>query len=142
MDYFPQEIIDNFEFAYVSEANIGEISAEVDKTNNSIAWTIPELEYGKTATVQYTLSLKEDFDSSIVGKILDTNERVDISYTDVNNNPVTDTSDVTPKLKLSEPPVVLPKAGTGIFISLIAVAGGFLVYSLVRLTVLNKKMKY
>lgn len=142
VDYFPQEIIDNFEFAYVSEANIGEISAEVDKTNNSITWTIPELEYGKTATVQYTLSLKEDFDSSIVGKILDTNERVDISYTDVNNNPVTDTSDVTPKLKLSEPPVVLPKAGTGIFISLIAVAGGFLVYSLVRLTVLNKKMKY
>lgn len=142
VDYFPQEIIDNFEFAYVSEANIGEISAEVDKTNNSITWTIPELEYGKTATVQYTLSLKENFDSSIVGKILDTNEKVDISYTDVNNNPVTDTSDVTPKLKLSEPPVVLPKAGTGIFISLIAVAGGFLVYSLVRLTVLNKKMKY
>lgn len=141
-DYFPKEIIDNFEFAYVSKANIGEISTEIDKTNNSITWTIPELEYGKTATVQYTLSLKENYDSSIVGKILDTNDKVDISYTDVNNNPVADTSDVTPKLKLSEPPVVLPKAGTGIFISLIAVAGVFLIYSLIRLTILNKKMKY
>ena len=141
-DYFPKEIIDNFEFAYIQEANIGEISAEVNKENNSITWTIPELEYGKTATVQYTLSLKENFDSSIVGKILDTNEKVDISYTDVNNNPKESTSDVTPKLKLSEPPVVLPKAGTRIFISLIAVAGGFLVYSLVKLTILNKKMKY
>lgn len=142
VDYFPQEIIDNFDFAYVSNANIGEISAEIDKTNNSITWTIPELQPGQTATVQYTLSLKENFDSSIVGEILDTNERVDISYTDVNNNPASDTSDVTPKLRLSEPPVVLPKAGTGIFISLIAVAGGFLVYSLVRLAILNKKMKY
>ena len=141
-DYFPKEIIDNFEFAYIQEANIGEISAEVNKENNSITWTIPELEYGKTATVQYTLKLKENFDSSIVGKILDTNEKVDISYTDVNNNPKENTSDVTPKLKLSEPPVVLPKAGTGIFISLIVVAGGFLVYSLVKLTILNKKMKY
>ncbi len=141
-DYFPKEIIDNFEFAYIQEANIGEISAEVNKENNSITWTIPELEYGKTATVQYTLKLKENFDSSIVGKILDTNEKVDISYTDVNNNPKESTSDVTPKLKLSEPPVVLPKAGTRIFISLIAVAGGFLVYSLVKLTILNKKMKY
>ena len=141
-DYFPKEIIDNFEFAYIQEANIGEISAEVNKENNSITWTIPELEYGKTATVQYTLKLKENFDSSIVGKILDTNEKVDISYTDVNNNPKENTSDVKPKLKLSEPPVVLPKAGTRIFISLIAVAGGFLVYSLVKLTILNKKMKY
>ena len=141
-DYFPKEIIDNFEFVYIQEANIGEISAEVNKENNSITWTIPELEYGKTATVQYTLKLKENFDSSIVGKILDTNEKVDISYTDVNNNPKESTSDVTPKLKLSEPPVVLPEAGTRIFISLIAVAGGFLVYSLVKLTILNKKMKY
>ena len=52
IDYFPKEIIDNFEFAYVQNSNIGEISAEVDKTTNSITWTIPELKSGQTATVQ------------------------------------------------------------------------------------------
>ena len=30
VDYFPKEIIDNFDFAYVEKANIGEISAKVD----------------------------------------------------------------------------------------------------------------
>lgn len=141
-DYFPQEIIDNFEFAYVSEPNIGTISAEVNPENNSITWTISELRPGETATVQYTLSLKEDFDSSIVGPILDTNERVDISYTDLDGETVEETSDVTPKLKLTEPPVVLPAAGTPIMIALFAIGAGLFIYSFVRLTVTNKNMKH
>lgn len=86
VDYFPKEIIDNFEFAYLSEANIGNISATVDKTNNSITWTIPELASGQTATVQYKLKLKENFSPNIVDKILDTNEKVDITYTDFDGN--------------------------------------------------------
>lgn len=140
-DYFPQEIIDNFEFAYVSEPNIGTVSAEVNTENNSITWTISELQPGETATVQYTLSLKEDFDESIVGPILDTNERVDITYTNLNGETVEDTSDVTPKLKLTEPPVVLPAAGRPIMIALFVVGIGILVYSFSRFTFLNKNMK-
>lgn len=141
-DYFPQEIIDNFEFAYVSEPNIGTISTDVDTENNSITWTISELQPGETATVQYTLSLKEDFDSSIVGKILDTNERVDISYTNLNGEPVEDTSDVTPKLRLTEPPVKLPAAGTPIMIALFVIVVGTIVYSFVRFNTLNRNMKH
>ena len=141
-DYFPQEIIDNFEFAYVSKPNVGTISAEVNTENNSITWTISELQPGETATVQYTLSLKEDFDSSIVGKILDTNERVDISYTDLNGEPVKDTSDVTPKLRLTEPPVKLPAAGTPIMIALFVIVVGTIVYSFVRFNTLNRNMKH
>ena len=140
-DYFPQEIIDNFDFAYVSEANIGTISAQVNTEDNSITWTIPELHPGETATVQYTLKLKENFDNSIVGKILDTNEKVDITYTDFDGNPVSDTSDVTPKLRLSEPPAILPKAGTPIMIVLFVIGAGLFIYSLVKLTVTNKNMK-
>ena len=133
-DYFPQEIIDNFEFAYVSDANIGEISAEVDTTDNSITWTIPELASGQTATVQYTLKLKQDFDSSIVNKLLDTNERVDITYNDFNGNPQEQTSDVTPVLRLTEPPAVLPYAGmTTILITLGVAAVGLLVFSIIKL---------
>ena len=131
-DYFPQEIIDNFEFAYVSEANIGNISAEVDPETNSITWTIPELEVGQTATVQYKLKLKEDFDSNIVDKILDTNEKVDITYTNFEGEEISDTSDVTPKLRLTEPPATLPKAGTPILIALFVAGAGIAVFSYVK----------
>ena len=131
-DYFPQEIIDNFEFAYVSEANIGNISAEVNPETNSITWTIPELEVGQTATVRYKLKLKEDFDSNIVDKILDTNEKVDITYTNFEGEEISDTSDVTPKLRLTEPPATLPKAGTPILIALFVVGVGIAVFSYVR----------
>ncbi len=141
-DYFPQEIIDNFEFAYVAQPNIGTISANVDTETNSITWTISELQPGETATVQYTLSLKRDFDSSIVGKILDTNERVDLSYTDFNGKTAEDTSDVTPKLRLTEPPVKLPAAGTPIMIALFVVVVGIIIYSFVRFNTLNRNMKH
>ena len=140
VDYFPQEIIDNFEFAYVSNATHGNISAQVDTSTNSITWTIPELAIGETATVQYTLKLKEDFDSSIVNKILDTNERVDISYTDPNGATQEKTSDVTPKLRLTEPPAVLPAAGKTILIGFIVVASVLLVFSIVKLFILNRKL--
>ena len=141
VDYFPKEIIDNFDFAYVTDANIGEISAEVDKTNNSITWTIPELKSGETATVQYKLKLKENFSSSIVDKILDTNEKVDITYNDYDGNEQSKTSDVTPKLKLTEPPTVLPKAGTPIFIALFVIVVGIVGYSFIRLKVMNRNIK-
>ena len=141
-DYFPQEIIDNFEFAYVAQPNIGTISANVDTETNSITWTISELQPGETATVQYTLSLKRDFNSSIVGKILDTNEKVDLSYTDFNGKTAEDTSDVTPKLRLTEPPVKLPAAGTPIMIALFVVVVGVIIYSFVRFNTLNRNMKH
>ncbi len=140
VDYFPKEIINNFDFAYVSDANIGNISSKVDTTNNSITWTIPELTNGKTATVQYKLKLKENFDSSIVGKILNTNQKVDIDYTDLEDAKQTKTSDISPKIKLTEPPVTLPKAGTLTLIGFSVLAGGLLVYSIIRLTIIHNKM--
>lgn len=101
-DYFPQEIVDNFDFEYVASPNIGEISAEIDTTNNCIIWTIGELASGETATVQYTLTLIDDYDSDIVGVILDTNERVDITYKDFDGNDQSQTSDETPKVRITE----------------------------------------
>ena len=137
-DYFPQEIIDNFEFAYVSDANIGEISAEVDTTDNSITWTIPELASGQTATVQYTLKLKENFDSSIVNKLLDTNEKVDITYDDFNGDNKEETSDVTPVLRLTEPPAVLPYAGTTTFLIIAGIiVVGTLIFSYIKFSQLR-----
>lgn len=142
VDYFPAEIINNFDFAYVSEANIGTISATVDKSSNSITWTIPELASGETATVQYKLKLKENFDSSIVDKILNTNQKIDITYQDFNNKNQTKTSDISPKLKLTEPPATLPKAGITTFIvtgSIVAIS--ILIFSTAKLLIINRKMK-
>lgn len=142
VDYFPKEIIDNFEFSYVQNSNLGNISAEVDKTTNSITWTIPELKSGQTATVQYKLKLNENFSSSIVDKILDTNEKVDVTYTDFDGKNQSKTSDVTPKLKLTEPPVELPKAGTPLFITMFILLAGIISYTFIKYNVTKNNMKH
>ena len=141
VDYFPEEIIKNFDFAYVSNASKGNISAKVDTTNNSITWTIPELASSETATVQYKLKLKQNFDSKIIDKILNTNQKVDIDYKNIDGIKQTKTSDVSPKLKLTEPPAVLPKAGTITFITLIAIAGGLFTFSVIKLAIFDKQTK-
>ena len=86
--------------------------------------------------------MKEDFSQEIVDKILDTNEKVDITYKDFDNVEQAKTSDVTPKLRLTEPPATLPKAGiTTIFAVFAVAAAGLLVFSLVKLNFLNKNVK-
>ena len=140
-DYFPQEIIDNFDFDYVLDPNFGEISPSVDPSDNSITWTIPELKSGETALVQYTLTLKQNYDPNIVGDILPTNKNIELEYTDFDGNPQQKTSDVTPKLKLSEPLPVLPKAGTTIAIIAGVAVVGVAVFSLTRYLTIKKDLK-
>lgn len=129
VDYFPQYIVDNFELTYVEGIDVSNISANIDTTTNSITWKIANLLAGESAIIQYKLTLKDSFDVSIIGKILDTNEKVDISYKDFDGTALEKTSDVTPKIKLTQvadntiAPEPLPKAGTPILIaSFIALA--------------------
>lgn len=104
VDYFPQYIVDNFELTYVEGIDISNISASIDTATNSITWNIAKLPAGETAIIQYKLTLKSDFDEAIIGKILDTNERVYITYKDFDGKDSEKTSDVTPKIKLTLPP--------------------------------------
>ncbi len=137
VDTFTKEIVENFDFSYVKDPNIGTISKEIDKSTNSITWTIPELKPGETAIVQYKLKLKENYSKDILEKVLDTNSKLDLNYTDYSNKTDTKSSSVTPQLKLTEPkvenkienkveedlPKVLPKAGEStLFRSIILVA--------------------
>ena len=46
-----------------------------------------------------------------------TNQKVDINYTDFDDKEQDKTSNISPKIKLAEPPAVLPKAGTITLIS-------------------------
>lgn len=115
-DYFTDEIVKNFTFSYVKDPNIGTISPEIDKSNNSITWTIPELKYSETAIVQYKLKLNNNYDNDIIDKVLNTNSNLEVTYTDYSDITDTESSTVTPKLKLTEVlPTVLPKAGKTIF---------------------------
>ena len=109
-DYFPQEIIDNFNFEYTASPNIGEVSQTVNTEDNSITWTIELLSEGETATLSYKLTLKDDYDKSIVDQILKTNTHVDITG-EHNGNPTEDTSDVSPtiRVKYEEEPVIVPE---------------------------------
>ena len=112
-DYFPQEIVDNFDFEYVQEPTNGEISEDIDLQNNMIVWHIDSLGYQESATVSYKLTLKDNIDESIIGVVLKTNEKVDITtekVLDDNGEKAVITSDVTPKVKitLEKDPTVAP----------------------------------
>ena len=121
-DYFSKEIVENFDFSYVKNPNIGTISNKIDTKTNSILWTIPELKSGESAIVQYKLKLKTNYSEDIINKVLNTNTKLDLSYTDSDNKTNTKSSDVTPKVKLTEPlPTVLPKAGSTIFFGFIGI---------------------
>ena len=134
VDYFPKEIVENFDMAYVQGTDTSKISLSIDKETNTITWTIPELEAGKSINVQYTLTLKDEFDEKIIDKILDTNQKVDIDFNDFDNQKQTKTSDVTPKIKLTEikqteptkddtkAPEELPKTGAPILIGFVSIA--------------------
>lgn len=56
-----------------------------------------------------------------------TNQKVDINYTDFNDVKQTKTSDISPKIKLTEPPVELLKAGSITLISLGVLAVGLFI---------------
>ncbi len=153
VDSFPKEIVNNFEFSYVKEANIGTISPTIDKTTNSITWTIPELKSGETAIVQYKLKLNTKYDENIVNKILDTNTKLDITYTDNSGKEDSKTSNIVPKIKLTEPtpqeikkdeetrPTVLPKAGKVIFIGVIGLALVITIILGIRYFIIKNKTK-
>lgn len=106
-DYFPQEIIDNFDFEHVIAPNIGTISEKIDTADNSITWTIPELSEGEVATLSYKLKLKDLYNKSIVNEILPTNEKVDINFEDCNGEWNND-SDVSPKVRVNYVEPVIP----------------------------------
>lgn len=81
VDTFPQEIVDNFNFSHVASPNIGEVTAQIDKTNNTITWDVEVLKPGEVATLSYKLTLKDDYSKDIVDVVLPTNEDVSVDYT-------------------------------------------------------------
>lgn len=150
-DYFTDEIVKNFDFSYVRNPNYGTISDKIDTKTNSITWNIPELKSGETAIVQYKLKLKENFDEKIIDKVLNTNTKLEVNYTDpTTNKEETKSSTITPKLKLTEPaveepkedlPKVLPKAGSNIAFGILCIASIVAIVLGIRYNVIKRNMK-
>lgn len=124
-DYFPQEIVDNFNFEYVAPPTLGTVSEDIDLQNNMIVWHIDKLGYEENASLSYKLTLKDTINTEIVGVVLDTNEKIDITtekVIDESGNKKVITSDVTPKVKVTLEEdntiadVVIPQTGTTITI--------------------------
>ena len=134
-DYFPKKIIDNFDFAYVASPNLGNVSTEIDKTTNSITWTIPSLKAGEIASFQYKLTLKDNFNKDILGQILPTNEKVNITDDQGDN----ETSTVSPKVRVTEdiPIEVLPQTGTSDMVLM-----GIVILSILSVFGIYKYIKY
>ena len=141
-DYFTDEIVKNFDFSYVKNPNLGTISSKIDTTTNSITWNIPELKSGETAIVQYKLKLKENYDDNIINKVLNTNSKLDLSYTDSSNATNTKSSDITPKVKLTENlPAELPKAGATILLGVMGVVVAITIAFGVKYILVKNSMK-
>jgi len=79
-DYFPEEIINNFDITIKNTVN-----GIATKTGNTISWNIPKLQSKENATLEYVLKLKKEYSDNIVNKILSTNEKVEMTYNDMNN---------------------------------------------------------
>ena len=108
---------------YVDGIDVSNVSAKIDPETNCITWNLSKLPAGETATIQYKLKLKDEFDEKIIDQILNTNEKVDITYKDFDGTSKEQTSDVTPKIKLTRIPVdntvapdPIPKAGTPVVV--------------------------
>ena len=144
LDYFPDYITDNFNITLHTndESDAGNATIMTDNDNNKyISWELKKLSPNETKTLKYTLSLKDNFNEEIIDKILDTNKKVDITYKDFDGTEQSDTSDVTPKIKLITPkleptpeppqdtaPEPLPDAGSPIITIVFVIILGFAVF--------------
>lgn len=99
-DYFPDDIINNFEFSYVEYPNNGTISETIDQNNKCIVWKINTLLGTEEATIRYKLKLKDMNNQKIINKIIPTNEKVELNYMDYNNKQYSIVLDKSPKVEL------------------------------------------
>lgn len=132
IDYIPQYIADNFDISITKDS--AEFSAIISEDNRTITWNIDTLAPGESKFLKFDLILKNTFDESIINKILDTNEKVDVNYSNFDGENEQKTSNVTPKIRLTavSQPIAdttiaqnpIPKAGSPIFtITFIVVLG-------------------
>ena len=102
VDYFPSEIINNFEFSYVEQPNVGNVSSQIDENTNNIIWEIDKLDGEEMATLKYKLKIKDMKNLSLLNKTIATNDKVVLTYKDTASKDYTATLTSSPQIQLTE----------------------------------------
>ena len=102
VDYFPEDITDNFDFSYVGSPSIGTTSDTIDTENKTITWDIGTLKGDEVATLKYKLKIKDMKNTDLLNKTIATNEKVVLTYKDTELNDYTVELTSSPKIQLSE----------------------------------------
>ena len=102
VDYFPEEIIENFDFEYVENPSVGKVTEEIDLENKTIEWDIDSLKGDEVATLQYKLKIKDMKNDELLNKVISTNEKVVLTYQDIDAKEYTVDLTSSPKISLTE----------------------------------------
>lgn len=110
VDYFPEDITENFEFSYVGNANLGTVSEKIDAEKRTIEWNVETLKGNEVAKLKYKLKMKDMQNTALLNKVISTNEKVVLTYQDIEDKDYTVTLTTSPSIKLSEVKEVTPPA--------------------------------
>lgn len=102
VDYFPEDITENFEFSYVGNASTGTVSEGIDEETKTISWDIGTLKGDEVATLKYKLKIKDMNNTELLNKTIATNEKVVLTYKDTESKDYTVELTSSPKIQLSE----------------------------------------
>lgn len=102
VDYFPEDITENFDFSYVGNASTGTVSTGIDKETKTISWDIGTLKGDEVATLKYKLKIKDMKNTELLNKTIATNEKVILTYKDTEAKDYTVTLTSSPQIQLSE----------------------------------------
>lgn len=136
VDYFPEDITDNFEFSYVGNPSVGTASEKIDSESKTITWDIGTLKGDEVATLKYKLKIKDMKNSELLNKTIATNEKVVLTYKDTEAKDYTVTLTSSPKVQLTEvkeikkeekekddtiAKEIFPQTGLNMFITIISI---------------------
>lgn len=80
-DYFSEEILNNFEINILNSTK-----GEAIMNDNAILWNIANIGSSENVTLTYTLKLKNEYDVSLINKVMNTNQKVEFEYINMLEN--------------------------------------------------------
>ena len=100
-DYFPKEIIDNFDIE-IKNSDTMQIDTTKLLTDNYITYNVGNIEGNSSSSLEYTLKIKDMKNEDLLNKTIATNEKVELKYTDYLGNEKNVTLSSSPKIQLTE----------------------------------------
>lgn len=97
-EYFSNEILQNFDITFNNE----NIDTSNILNNKYVIWNIGSLAGNKTASLKYTLKIKNMQNKELFNKILKTSEQTDLTYINYLDAETLATTTSSPKIQLSE----------------------------------------